>query len=65
MRFVRYGLPAALLSLGTSVALAAPAAAVDVTDVTTSISNQLAALAAIGAGWLIFKVIKKIWAKLG
>jgi len=64
MLFRTRALVAAVLASATSLAVAAPAAAVDVADVTGSISNQLTALAAIGAGWLIFKVIKKIWAKL-
>lgn len=56
------------LALGALVVAGAASAqssgGMDVSGVTTTITGALAAIAAIGAAWVGFRYLKKVWNKL-
>lgn len=51
-------------SVATSGSAMAQAAAIDTTDVVATIGTGLVAIAAIGAAFLGFKYLKKVWNRL-
>lgn len=53
-----------LLAVGTSGAAMAAGGDIDTTEVVAVIAGGLGAIAAIGAAFLGFKYLKKVWAKL-
>lgn len=55
---------AVLLAVGTSGAAMAAGGDIDSTEIVATITGGLAAIAAIGAAFLGFKYLKKVWAKL-
>lgn len=52
------------LALTAGAASAQTAAAIDTSSVVATIGTGLVAVAAIGAAWIGFRYLKKVWAKL-